>query len=75
MSRERKRFLAPRPKGVRCVSDPFRAHGDGHNRVCVCLCSWCVAERAASAGIDAVVAADAAPQGDAMQFSLSLEAA
>lgn len=39
------RVLPPRPKGVRCVSNPKVPHGVGHNRVCVCLCVCCVAER------------------------------
>ena len=29
-----------------CASAPFTPHGEGHNKVCVCLCRWCVAERA-----------------------------
>lgn len=47
MPESRRRILAPRPKHVRCVSDPYAAHGEGHNRVCVCLCVYCVAEREA----------------------------
>lgn len=45
MASERPRVLPPRPEGVRCVSNPYAAHGEGHNRVCVCLCRCCVAER------------------------------
>lgn len=39
------RVLPPRPKGWRCASNPNVPHGVGHNRVCVCQCSYCVAER------------------------------
>lgn len=75
MSDKRTRYLAPRPKGVRCVSNPYVRHGEGHNRVCVCLCAWCVAERQAMGeperapeGTDGL---RAAPE----QFTLALEAA
>lgn len=59
-----KRILAPRPKHVRCFSDPYAAHGEGQNRVCVCQCVYCVAEREAGAGpAAAVIEPDAGQMG------------
>jgi hypothetical protein len=39
------RVLPQRPKHVRCFSDPYQRHGEGHNSVCVCHCVYCAAER------------------------------
>jgi hypothetical protein len=36
-----------------CVSAPLVPHGVGHNSVCICLCRWCVEERAPSAPMQA----------------------
>jgi len=36
----------PKARGVVCFSAKGVPHGEGHNRVCVCRCQWCVAERA-----------------------------
>lgn len=33
-------------RSQRCVKAPDVPHGEGHNKVCVCQCPWCILERA-----------------------------
>ena len=35
----------PKARDVVCFSAKGVPHGEGHNKVCVCRCQWCVAER------------------------------
>lgn len=35
----------PKARDVVCHSAEGVPHGEGHNRVCVCHCQWCKAER------------------------------
>jgi len=53
----------PKARTIVCASAPDVPHGVGHNRVCVCHCQWCTAERAG-------MATDAPPQ-----FTLDLQEA
>jgi hypothetical protein len=50
----------PKARDVVCFSAKGVPHGEGHNRVCVCGCQWCRAERAQAPALP-----EAAPaQGD-----------
>lgn len=69
------RHLAPRPKGMRCVSNLYAAHGGGHNSVCVCLCAWCVAERQSLGLAARAIEDDYSLRLEPEQFTLALEAA
>jgi len=37
----------PKARNVVCYSAKGVPHGEEHNRVCVCNCQWCRAERTA----------------------------
>lgn len=75
MSEKRTRYLAPRPKGMYCASNPYAKHGEGHNSVCICLCAWCVAERQAMGAPERAVEREYSLRVEPEQFTLGLEAA